>query len=108
MKVKVRNIALCILSVLFLSCNNNGGKKFNPQGREQVFTSDADRQEAIAKKRAELDSLNIDTEKLLFENNIKLTVLPPAPKWRFDIKCLESYGSKNVADNCTEWYWWLW
>ena len=37
------------------------GKNSNPgQGREQVSISDADRQEAIAKKKAELDSLNID------------------------------------------------
>jgi hypothetical protein len=96
MKVKVRNIALCILSVLFLSCNNNGGKKFNPQGREQVFTSDADRQEAIAKKRAELDSLNIDTEKLVFENNIKLTVLPPAPNGDLTLSASKAMAAKML------------
>ena len=96
MKVKVRNIALCILSVLFLSCNSNGGKKFNPQGREQVFISDADRQEAIAKKRAELDSLNIDTEKLVFENNIKLTVLPPAPNGDLTLSASKAMAAKML------------
>lgn len=96
MKVKVRIIALCILSVLFLSCNSNGGKKFNPQGREQVFTSDADRQEAIAKKRAELDSLNIDTEKLVFENNIKLTVLPPAPNGDLTLSASKAMAAKML------------
>ena len=64
---------------LCLSCNNGKGKKFNPQGREQVFASDNERQRAIEKKIAELDSLQIDIETLVFENNIKLTVLPPAP-----------------------------
>ena len=96
MKVKVRIIALCILSVLFLSCNSNGGKKFNPQGREQVFTSDADRQEAIAKKRAELDSLNIDTEKLVFEKNIKLTVLPPAPNGDLTLSASKAMAAKML------------
>lgn len=96
MKVKVRIIALYILSVLFLSCNSNGGKKFNPQGREQVFTSDADRQEAIAKKRAELDSLNIDTEKLVFENNIKLTVLPPAPNGDLTLSASKAMAAKML------------
>ena len=96
MKVKVRNIALCILSVLFLSCNSNGGKKFNPQGREQVFISDADRQEAIAKKKAELDSLNIDTEKLVFENNIKLTVLPPAPNGDLTLSASKAMAAKML------------
>ena len=53
---------------------------FNPQGREQAFASDDERQLAIKKKRAELDSLQLDIETLVFENNIKLTVLPPASK----------------------------
>ena len=37
---------------LCLSCNNGKGKKFNPQGREQVFASDNERQRAIEKKKA--------------------------------------------------------
>lgn len=96
MRVEMRHIALCLLSVLFLSCNNNGGKRFNPQGREQVFASDADRQEAIAKKKAELDSLNIDTEKLLFENNIKLTVLPPAPNGDLTLSASKAMAAKML------------
>ena len=67
-----------ILVSLCLSCNNGKGKKFNPQGREQVFASENERQRAIEKKKAELDSLQLDIETLVFENNIKLTVLPPA------------------------------
>ena len=74
------------LSVLLLavSCNfsgNNktsGGVKFAPKERESKFT-DEERAEAIAKKRAELASRDLDIETLVFENNIKLTVLAPAP-----------------------------
>ena len=74
------------LSVLLLavSCNfsgNNktsGGVKFAPKERESKFT-DEERAEAIAKKRAELASMDLDIESLVFENNIKLTVRPPAP-----------------------------
>lgn len=69
-----------ILVSLCLSCTNGKGKKFNPQGREQAFASENERQRAIEKKKAELDSLQLDIETLVFENNIKLTVLPPAPK----------------------------
>ena len=68
-----------VLASLCLSCNNGKGKKFNPKGREQAFASDVERQHAIEKKKAELDSLNLDIETLVFENNIKLTILPPAP-----------------------------
>ena len=64
---------------LCLSCSQGKGKKFNPQEREQTFVSEGERQRAIERKRAELDSLQLDTETLVFENNIKLTVLPPAP-----------------------------
>lgn len=64
------------------SCNGNNkeanGKKFNPMERESKFT-DEERAEAIAAKRAELDSMQLDIDKLVFENNVKLTVLPPAP-----------------------------
>lgn len=69
-----------LIASLSLSCNSSGkGKKFNPQGREQVFASDDERMHAIEKKRAELDSLQLDIETLVFDNNIKLSVLPPAP-----------------------------
>lgn len=68
------------IASLSLSCNSSGkGKNFNPQGREQVFASDDERMHAIEKKRAELDSLQLDIETLVFDNNIKLSVLPPAP-----------------------------
>lgn len=64
------------------SCNGNNkeanGKKFDPTERESKFT-DEKRAEAIAAKRAELDSMQLDIDKLVFENNVKLTVLPPAP-----------------------------
>lgn len=65
------------------SCNGNNkeanGKKFNPMERESKFT-DEERAEAIAQKRAELDSMQLDIETLVFKNNVKLTVLPPAVK----------------------------
>lgn len=64
---------------LCLSCSQGKGKKFNPQERKQAFASEDERQRAIEKKKAELDSLQLDIETLVFENNIKLTVLPPAP-----------------------------
>lgn len=65
------------------SCNGNNkeasnGKKFNPTERQSKFT-DEERAEAIAAKRAELDSMQLDIDKLVFENNVKLTVLPPNP-----------------------------
>lgn len=75
----LKNILIMVATSLLLACNPNNGKKFNPQGRESAFSSENERQSAIEKKRAELDSLQLDFEKLVFENNIKLTVLPPAP-----------------------------
>lgn len=80
MKGYLTTAVYMIAILVCLSCSNGKGKRFNPHGREQVFASDTERQQAIEKKRAELDSLQLDIETLVFENNIKLTVLPPAPK----------------------------
>lgn len=96
MCIRIKNLALFFMSALLLSCNKSGGKKFNPQGRDQVFTSDEDRQKAIAKKRAELDSLNIDTERLVFDNNIKLTVLPPAPNGDLTLSASKAMAAKML------------
>ena len=75
----MRNIGLLLAIMLLVACNNGKqGTKFAPKEREQAFASDAERQAAIDKKRAELDSLNLDIKTLVFENNIKLTILPPA------------------------------
>lgn len=79
MKIFIRIVFYMIASSLCVSCGGGKGKKFNPQGRELAFASDDERQLAIKEKRAELDSLQLDVETLVFENNIKLTVLPPAP-----------------------------
>lgn len=77
----MKHFGLLIAIILLASCNNGKqGTKFAPKEREQAFASDAERQAAIEKKRAELDSLNLDMQTLVFDNNIKLTVLPPAAK----------------------------
>jgi len=80
---------LCMGAIMLLmalsSCNGGykqeatNGKKFNPTERQSKFT-DEERAEAIAAKRAELDSMQLDIETLVFKNNVKLTVLPPAVK----------------------------
>jgi hypothetical protein len=76
----MRQLGLLFAIMFLVACNNGKqGTKFAPKEREQAFASDAERQAAIEKKRAELDSLNLDLQTLVFDNNIKLTVLPPAP-----------------------------
>lgn len=74
----MRNLGLLLAILLLVACGGKQGTKFAPKEREQVFASDAERQAAIDKKRAELDSLNLDIKTLVFDNNIKLTILPPA------------------------------
>lgn len=75
----MKYLGLLLAIILLAACNNGKqGTKFAPKEREQAFASDADRQAAIDKKRAELDSLNLDIKTLVFDNNIKLTILPPA------------------------------
>lgn len=73
----MRNLGLLLAILLLVACGGKQGTKFAPKEREQVFASDAERQAAIDKKRAELDSLNLDIKTLVFDNNIKLTILPP-------------------------------
>lgn len=72
-------IGVVILTLAITSCGGQQkqGTKFAPKERESSL-SDSERQAAIAQKKAELDSLNLDIQTLVFENNIKLTVLPPA------------------------------
>lgn len=75
----MRYLGLLFAITLLVACNNGKqGTKFAPKEREQAFVSDSERQAAIDKKRAELDSLNLDIKTLVFDNNIKLTILPPA------------------------------
>lgn len=76
----MKNIGIILAALLFLACGNSSkqGTKFAPKERDEAFASDTERQAAIDKKRAELDSLKLDIQMLVFENNIKLTVLPPA------------------------------
>ena len=74
----MKNLGLLLAIILLAACNNGKqGTKFAPKEREQAFVSDAERQAAIDKKRAELDSLYLDIKTLVFDNNIKLTILPP-------------------------------
>ena len=72
-------VGILMLTIAIISCSGQQkqGKKFAPKERESSL-SDSERQAAIAQKKAELDSLNLDIQTLVFENNIKLTVLPPA------------------------------
>lgn len=74
----MRKIGLLLLIIILVACNNKQGTKFAPKDRDQAFVSESERQTAIDNKRAELDSLNLDIQTLVFENNIKLTILPPA------------------------------
>ena len=85
-----------IVASLCLSCVGGKGKKFNPQGREQAFASDDERQLAIEKKRTELDSLQLDMETLAFKNNIKLTVLPPAPNGDITLSTSKAMATKMM------------
>lgn len=76
----MKHFELLLVLLLLVACSNGQkGTKFEPKEREQAFASDEARQAAIEKKRTELDSLNLDMKTLVFDNNIKLTVLPPVP-----------------------------
>ena len=76
----MKNLGIILVALLLTACGNSSkqGAKFAPKEREQAFATEAERQAAIEKKRAELDSLKLDIQTLVFDNNIKLTVLPPA------------------------------
>ncbi len=56
--------------------NNGSAKKFAPQDRTSSTMSDSERQAAIAKKKSEL---SIDPYAMMTSNDVKLSVLPPAP-----------------------------
>lgn len=84
MKSYLYLFSTAVIISLLMACDGSkkeasNGKKFNPTERQSSFT-DEERAEAIAKKRAELDSMQLDIETLVFKNNVKLTVLPPAVK----------------------------
>jgi len=78
---KYAYILLC--AILFASCmgegssltssGDNKGKEYNPTRRESSLT-DEEREAAIANKKAET---GLDPDVVLFQRNIKLTVLPP-------------------------------
>ena len=75
-------IGKTLMALAIMSCGGQQQKqgiKFAPKERESSL-SDSERQAAVDKKKTELDSLNLDIQTLLFENNVKLTVLPPAAK----------------------------
>lgn len=80
MKRILFQVCIVLASFVIVSCNGNSGssngKKFNPTERTSSLTAE-ERDEALAKKRAALDSVQLDMETLVFDNNIKLTVLPP-------------------------------
>ncbi len=72
-------IGVALMAVAIMSCGGQQkqGTKFQPKERESSL-SDSERKAAIANKKSELDSLNLDIQTLVFKNNVKLTVLPPA------------------------------
>ena len=71
-------IGISLAAVVIMSCGGQSkGAKFAPKERESSL-SDSERKTAVNQKKAELDSLNLDIQTLVFENNVKLTVLPPA------------------------------
>lgn len=76
MKSIITTISLLLL--LLSSCSNgrNDRIKFNPQERT-AFSSDSEREVAIAEKRAEANGLNLDS--MLNTNGITLTILAPKP-----------------------------
>lgn len=83
--------------LLLVSCGNKkGGTKFNPQEKASAFASDLERQKAIDKKRAKLDSLQLDVQTLVFDRNIKLTVLPPAPQGDITIEVSKAMATKMM------------
>ena len=69
-------LGMALMAIAIVSCGSGNGKKFNPKERTSRFF-DSEREERIAEKRAALDSVQLDMETLVFDNNIKLTVLPP-------------------------------
>lgn len=102
----MRKIIVFLSVLLTVSCNFSGnnktsenktseGVKFAPKERESKFT-DEERAEAIAKKRAELASMDLDIETLVFENNIKLTVLAPAPSGDISIDDSRAIAVKTM------------
>lgn len=67
-------LALFVVALVFGACSGDSSrKKFAPQDRTTTM-SDAQRQEAIAAKKSEL---NIDPLVMMTTNDVKLTVLPP-------------------------------
>lgn len=93
----MRKLVILMVLVFVWSCTNKKeGTKFNPQEKESVFASDSDRQKAIEKKRAQLDSLQLDIQTLVFENNIKLSVLPPAPKGDITMEVSKAMATKMM------------
>lgn len=69
-------ILLCVSALLISinSCDNGKSKKFAPQERESKM-SDSERADAIAKKRAELNSPLLDT--LLYSHGVRLSIVEP-------------------------------
>lgn len=71
----------CVLFLCITSCRNSGpqgGIKYSPKERQSPMTEEQ-RLKAIEEKRARLASVDLDIKTLLFDDNIKLTVLPPEP-----------------------------
>ncbi len=72
-----KSLYLACLVLLLASCQQQGsnGVKFQPKERESSLT-DEERKEAIAEKKA---SLELNPEVMLFQHNLKLSVVGPAP-----------------------------
>lgn len=74
MKKSIYIMCAAALVLAFSSCSDNK-KKFQPKERTSSM-SDAEREDAIAAKKAEL-GFNLDT--LLYSHSVKLSVVPPMP-----------------------------
>ena len=94
-------ILIGILLLCFTACTGGGhsshGVKFAPAERKSNL-SEAERTEAIAKKRIELAGINMDT--LLFRNNVKLTILSPKPEAEITMQVSLLAQSKLIEIAC--------
>ena len=82
-----------IAALALVSCggNSDSAKKFSPTDRITVEMTDAERQKAIAAKKAEN---SVDLNVALNSNAVKLSVMPPFPKGDITEELSERIGVK--------------
>lgn len=99
-------IAICLAGGLVLSScggsTESGAKKFAPQDRTTSTLSDDEREAAIKAKKAEL---SVDVYAMMNGNDVKLSVLPPAPAGditedlseRIAVKMLQAIAANGIG-----------